>query len=86
MDVISDAAELWLGMLEDEFWCEIANHAIGSKHVKYPSGTEARRAMLRKAYLKGAADARTQIGVDESSDFDRDIAKVIATNRGRRHG
>lgn len=85
-NIITDAAELWLRLLEDEFFCELANHAIGSKHVKYPSGPEARMAMLRKAYLKGRADAMTQIAVDESSDFEADVARVVARNRGRRNG
>ena len=65
MDEISEAAELWLRLLDDDFWCELANHAIHSEHVKYPSTTEARMAMLRLAYLKGREDATAQ-----PEDFD----------------
>ena len=75
MEEITEAAELWLRLLDDDFWCEIANHAIHSEHVKYPSATEARRAMLRLAYLKGRDDATAQ-----PDNFDAAVARVEAAN------
>jgi hypothetical protein len=80
MDRISDAAELWLRLLVEEFMCEIANHDIGAKHAcKYESGTEARMAMLRLAYLRGREDALAQ-----PTDFDADVARVEAANAKKR--
>ena len=71
MDEISEAAELWLELLDGDFWCELANHSIGSEHVKYPSSTEARMAMLRLAYLKGREDATAQ-----PADFDTAVTRI----------
>ena len=59
MDMISDAAEGWLRALEDEFYLELCNHMIHSKHVRYASASEAQMAMLRQAYLRGREDALT---------------------------
>lgn len=67
MDQISDAADLWLRLLDDEFWCEIANHEIGSPHVKFASVKDAKLAMLRLAYLKGREDATKSPSTDLES-------------------
>ena len=74
-ETFSIAAETWLQLLVQEFMCEIANHEIGSPHVKYASGVEARMAMLRLAYLRGRDDA-----LAVSADFDIDVKKVEAAN------
>lgn len=79
MPDISAAAELWLQMLETDFTCELGNHAIQSEHVKYDSATDARRAMLRLAYLKGREDATYQ-----QADFDADVARAMEANKARR--
>ena len=73
MDTISEGAELWLELLENDFTCELGNHAIQSEHVKYASATEARKAMLRLAYLKGREDA-TATPPDE--DFETMAARI----------
>ena len=71
MAEISEAAELWLELLDGDFWCELANHSIGSEHVKYPSSTDARMAMLRLAYLKGRDDATAR-----PEDFDTAVTRI----------
>ena len=79
-DAISDAAEIWLRLLEEDFFLELANQAIGAKHAtKYESSSEATMAMLRLAYLKGREDATAQ-----PADFDADMARVEAANRAKR--
>ena len=79
-DVLSPAAGLWLRLLEEDFFLELSNHAIGSRHAtKYESSAEATMAMLRLAYLKGRSDATAQ-----PADFDADVARVEAANRVKR--
>ena len=79
-DALSDAAEIWLRLLEEDFFLELANQAIGAKHAtKYESSSEATMAMLRLAYLKGRSDATAQ-----PADFDADMARVEAANRAKR--
>lgn len=76
IDELSPAVELWLTLLVDRFWCEIANHDIGSKHAcKYSSGTEARLVMLREAYYKGHSDA-----LEPRADFEAAVQQVAETN------
>ncbi len=74
MQGISDAAEAYLILLESEFAGELANHAIFSESVKYPSSRDARFAMVRLAYLQGQADVtRSRPTTD---DFDRVVAEL----------
>jgi len=74
--IISTAAEVWLQLLQEEFFLEIANHDIGATHAtKYASGVDARMAMLRQAYLQGRDDATAQ-----PADFDADVARVETAN------
>lgn len=78
--VISAAAEISLRLLEEDFFLELANHAIGAKHAtRFASSSEASMAMLRLAYLKGREDATAQ-----PADFDADVARVEAANRVKR--
>lgn len=69
---ISDAAELWLRLLHEDFIGELANHAIFSPHVRYPSSGDATRAMLRLAYLRGQHDAITPM-----KDFEADLRTLV---------
>ena len=59
--ILSENAEIFLRLLEDDFFCEIANHSIGSEHVVYPSAVAAKLAMLRFAYARGVKDARLDV-------------------------
>ena len=83
MSALSFAAETFLQSLAETFWVEIANHDIGAHHAtQYPSGADARMAMLRLAYLRGREDALTP-----PADFDADVKRVTDANtnigRGR---
>jgi len=80
MEQLTTSAETFLRLLEQDFYCEIANHEIGSEHVKYSSLQEARMAMLRLAYLRGKADATE--GPEET--FDQVVAAVVERNRAAR--
>lgn len=80
MDQLSPLAEHWIRLLEDQFWLIIANlelHAqdgtTGEHPSPYASPTDARRAMLRLAYLKGQAD------LQPPRDFDEDLKRVEAS-------
>lgn len=82
MERLSDAAELWIRLTEDHFWVIIANlelHAQDGTTADHPSpyasASEARRAMLRLAYLKGQAD------LQPPADFDADVKRVEDSNR-----
>lgn len=77
IDAISPAAEAWLRLHEAEFSCELANHAIHSEHVTYPSSREATLAMLRGAYLKGVTDRDRALN---PPDFEQDVAQIQAVN------
>lgn len=77
MDTLSRAVELWLTDLHYTYACELANHAIGSEAIKYPSSKDAMMEMLREAYRKGNADA-------QPADFDVDVAHVEAINAANR--
>ena len=75
-NTLSPAVELWLKLLADRFWCEIANHNIGAHHAcQYASSDEANFAMLREAYLKGRSDV-----LEPPLDFDADVKTVAETN------
>lgn len=78
---MSDAAEIFLRALDEEFECELANHAIHSEHTKYESASDARMAMLRLAYLRGREDEREPF---DARDFAADVAKVEAANAAKR--
>ena len=82
MEQLPTYAETFLRLLEQDFYCEIANHEIGSEHVKYSSLQEARLAMLRLAYLRGRRDATD--GPDET--FEQAVAVVEAANAAARSG
>ena len=79
MDRISDAAEAFLTLLyDDDFAYEFGNHAIQSEHVRFPTLRTAMLAMLRRAYLRGHADAQSN-GV-EPLDFDQDVTRTRRIN------
>ena len=71
MDIISDAAEFYLGSLVTDFGCERANTAIQSRHAKFATMRDADMAMLRLAYLRGREDATAQ-----PEDFDTAVARI----------
>lgn len=79
MEPLAEDIERWLAALEETFWCEIANHEIGSTHAcRYPSATAARRDMIRQAYAQGLKDAQPP------SDFDADVQRVHDLNEANR--
>ena len=81
MDHQLEAVDQWLRALETEFWLICVN-LDGQIHrgeaVPYASVTEARLAMLRKAYNRGVQDAQPP------RDFDTDVERVHELNRQNR--
>ena len=79
-DRISETAELWLRLTEQEFGLKIANienclysnDSARARTFGYASPAEARMAMLRLAYLKGREDALTA-----PPDFEADVKRII---------
>jgi hypothetical protein len=77
MDQLSDAAEVFLSLLIEEYACELGNHAIHSTHAcKHPSASAAMRAMLREAYQRGRED----VIVKPIPDYEAAVASVEAVN------
>ena len=79
MNELSLAVEFWLSSLEEEFSLEILNQSTDAhaKHCRFPSAAEAKIAMLRRAYLKGYADA-------VPATFEEDVERVSGVNATQR--
>lgn len=78
MDTLSVEEERWLEALEQRYSLEIMNLEIGSKSAvsQFSSASEARREMLREAYLQGR-------NVVAPLTFEQAVAKVDAANASR---
>ncbi len=81
MDPRLEAVDQWLRTLETEFWLICVN-LDGQQHrgepTLYETVTEARLAMLRKAYNRGVQDASPQ------RDFETDVERVHELNKRNR--